>query len=115
MIFENTACPVCLGTGRFEESESEEDVMIVLFDPKTWFEPGKVADLPNNSAMVIGDRLRTWSKVKRAFRVILNTDVYGEGTPYVLESEPYPVGLFNSNNQSGSRFFYAYYRREGGG
>ena len=112
---DNTTCPVCLGQGTFEEHTSEEDIMIVLFDANQWFEPGKVASMPDNSAMIIGDRKRTWGKVVRCERVILNTDVYSEGTPYKRHGEPYPVGLFNADNQGGSKWFYCYFTREGGG
>ena len=38
-FFENTTCPVCLGRGLFEESVTEESVMIVLFDANAFFEP----------------------------------------------------------------------------
>jgi hypothetical protein len=112
--FENTTCPVCLGKGIFEEQFTEEDVLIVLFDQQAWLQPGMVTKLPDNSAMVIGDRLRSWNKIKKSTRIILNLDVYGDSTPYKLFGEPYPVGLFNGNDKSGSRFFYAYLAREGG-
>jgi hypothetical protein len=113
--FENTTCPVCLGKGGFEEQHEEDGVLIVLFDANQWFEPGKVASLPDNSAMIIGDRLTDWVKVTKCERMILNTDVYSIRTPYVRHGEPYPVGLFSSNDQSGGRWFYCYMQREGGG
>ena len=111
--FEGT-CPVCLGKGTFEESVTEEDVLIVLFDSNMWFEPSQVAKLPDNSAMIIGDRLKSWNKVAKAPRIILNLDVYGENTTYRLYSKLYPVGLFNSNDRSGSRWFYAFLTQEKG-
>ena len=113
--FQNTTCPVCAGKGLFDQSQEEEDIMIVLFDVKQWFEPAKVATLPDNSAMIIGDRKRTWDRVVKSHRMILNTDVYTEGTPYRLSGEPFPVGLFNADDRSGSRWFYACVVREGGG
>jgi hypothetical protein len=113
--FEETTCPVCLGKGIFEESVTEEDTLIVLFDHKSWFEPGNVAKLPDTSVMVIGDRLKSWNKVKKCNRVILNLDVYGETAPYRLYGEMYPTGLMNGNDKSGSRWFYAYLVRDGGG
>jgi len=108
-------CPYCKGKGVFKNSVMEEDTLIVLFDHKMWMQPSMVASLPDNSAMIIGNKKRSWDKVVRAERVILNTDVYGTGTPYKLFGEPYPCGLFNGDDKSGSAFFYAYYIREGGG
>lgn len=60
---EGMTCPVCLGKGTFEEPKIEEDILIVLFDHEMWFQPNNVAKLPDNSAMIIGDRLRSWNKV----------------------------------------------------
>ena len=111
---ENMVCPVCLGKGTFEETVTEEDILIVLFDSKQWFSPGNVSYLPDNSAMVIGDRRRTWNKMQQCSRIILNTDVYGEESPFRKSGEIYPVGLFNGDDRSGSRWFYTFLVREGG-
>ena len=113
-FFEGTTCPVCLGKGTFEEVVTEEDILIVLFDHRMWFEPANVSKLPDNSVMIIGDRLRTWNKVKKSIKIILDLDVYGDETPYVKSGEMYPVGLFAGDDKSGSRWFFAYLSREGG-
>ena len=113
--FADTVCPVCLGKGTFEESKTEEDILIVLFDSKQWFSPGGTANLPDNSAMIIGDRQRTWNKVLQSYRIILNTDAYTDQTQYRLSGEMYPVGLFNGDSTGGSKFFYAYLVREKAG
>jgi len=112
---EGMICPYCMGKGIFDEHVEEEDIVIVLFDKNMFMKPGQVAQLPDNTAMMIGERAKTWDKVVRAERVILNTDVYGKGSPYVRYSEPLPVGLLNSTDQSGSKWFYCYYSRDGGG
>jgi hypothetical protein len=104
-----------LGKGVFEEVVTEEDTLIVLFDFKQWFQPGNVTKLPDNSAMIIGNRKRSWNKMVQCSRIILNTDVYGGNTPYKKSGELYPVGLFNGNDKSGSKFFYCYVEQEGGG
>jgi len=108
-------CPVCLGKGTFEETKTEEDILIVLFDSQQWFSPGKVTKLPDNTAMVIGDRRRTWNKVLQCDRIILDLNVNGDNAPYKKIGEMYAVGLFNGDDKSGSRFFYAYVCRDGGG
>jgi len=112
---EGMTCPVCLGKGTFEETKTEEDILIVLFDPKQWFSPGKVANMPDNTIMVIGDRLRTWGKVVSCERMIPNLDVYNDNIPYRLFGEPLPIGLFNGDGKSGSAWFSALFSREGGG
>ena len=110
----NMVCPVCQGKGTFEEVVTEEDILIVLFDSKQWFSPGNVSYLPDNSAMVIGNRRRTWNKMQQCTRIILNTDIYNEQTKYRKQGEIYPVGLFNGDDMSGSRFFYTFLVQEGG-
>jgi len=113
--FNGTTCPVCRGQGVFDVPHVEEDTMIVLFDKNMFFEPAQVSQLPDNTMMVIGDRKRTWNKVVRCERMVPNLDVYGDGTTYMLYGEPFPIGLFNSDDKSGSKYFYAYFVRESGG
>ena len=113
--FVDSICPVCMGKGTFEETKTEEDILIVLFEPQSWFSLGNITKLPDNTAMIIGDRARSWNKVLQCSRVVLNTDVYNENTLYRLFGSPYPAGLFNSDDKSGSRFFYAYVVQESGG
>ena len=108
-------CPYCFGNGIFEESVVEEGLLIVLFDSKMWFEPSKSSMMPDNTALVIGDRTKTWDMIVRAERVVLDTGVYGEGTVYKLFGEPLPVGLLAGDNKTGNRFWMAYLAREGGG
>jgi len=114
VFFENTSCPVCLGKGTFEEAKVEEDVLIVLFDHNLWFQPSQVSKLPDNSVMVVGDRTKTWSKVNQCSRIVLNTDVYSDNTRWKLSGATYPVGLFNGDGKSGSRWFYAFLIQETG-
>ena len=113
--FDEGACPVCLGKGFFEEQVVEEDVLIVLFDKQMFLEPGRVAQLPDNSAQIIGERIRSWDKVIRATRMVLNTDVYNDGSMWKKYGEPFPVGLYNGDDKSGSKWFYCYLEREAGG
>jgi len=113
--FDGTTCPVCRGQGVFEVPHVEEDIMIVLFDKNMFFEPAQVSQLPDNTVMVIGDRQRTWDKIVRCERMVPNLDVYGNGTTYTLFGEPYPVGLCNGDDKSGSKYMYAYFVRESGG
>lgn len=108
-------CPVCHGNGTFKEDKEDKDILIVLFDANKWFDPTKAADMPDNSAMIIGETDKTWKKIVTCDYIILNTDIYTKATPYRLKDEPQPVGLFNDGTKSGRAFYFCYVFRDGGG
>ncbi len=110
-------CPICRGIGSFEKNNREHGIMIVVFDVKNgtfnWLKPGETSEMPDGTVLVIGERSKHWHQVTTCKNIILNTDVYGDGAPFILKNEPYSCGLFQAGDQGRSRWFMAYFTREG--
>ena len=112
------ACPYCKGRGGFDVANRDTAILIVIFDVQRgipeWLKPGGTTQMPEGTVMVIGERAKHWDKFIKGVKVVLNTDVYSDGTTYELRNEPWPLGLFNASHKGRSRWFIAYLTRSEG-
>jgi len=86
-------CPVCLGQGRLEHTDTDTLYLAVLFDSKYWFKTSAPVNIADGAMQTISP-ISTMLQIRAANDLKIDSDLKNHGN-YVYEraSDPEPAGL----------------------